>query len=68
MQYEQIKYELEISPTLKLLRKENAALILSFLHKEFKTLQRISIAQLDLESKLADYIDFLQDITLSFHR
>ncbi|MDI9637136.1 DUF3375 domain-containing protein [Geitlerinema splendidum] len=62
MEYEQIKRELETSATLKLLRSRNAALVLSFLHKQFKVTQQVSVAQLELEAKLGDYVEFLQDI------
>lgn len=61
MDYERIKYELE-SATFKLLRSRNAALILSFLHKQFKVTQRVSIAQLELETKLSDCLEFLQEV------
>lgn len=62
MEYEQIKRELETSATLKLLRSRNAALVLSFLHKQFKIVQRVSVTQIELETNLGDYLEFLQDI------
>ncbi|MDF5735670.1 MULTISPECIES: DUF3375 family protein [unclassified Nostoc] len=65
MKYEQIKHELKNSPTLKLLRSHNdnnTALILSFFYEQFKVTQRISITQSDLETKLDNYLEFLQDI------
>ncbi len=63
MEYEQIKDELESSTILKLLRSRNAALILSFLYKQFKvTPCRVSIAQIELETKLGDALESLQDI------
>lgn len=62
MNYEQIKYELESSPIFKLFRSRNAALILSFLHKQFKETQRISVAQLELETKLSDVLELLQEV------
>lgn len=61
MEYEQIKHELKNSATLKLLRSQNAALILSFLYQQFKVTQQVSIAQIELETKLGDYLEFLQD-------
>jgi hypothetical protein len=61
MKYEQIKYELENSTALKLLRSHNAALVLSFLHQQFKSNQHISIAQIELETKLGDFIEYLQN-------
>lgn len=62
MDYEQIKYELESSATFKLLRSRHAALILSFLHKQFKVTQRVSVAQLELETKLSDCLELLQEV------
>ena len=62
MDYERIKYELDTSPTLKLFRKGNAALILSFLYRQFKQVQRVSLSQIDLESRLGDYLEYLQDL------
>jgi Protein of unknown function (DUF3375) len=61
MKYEQIKYELENSATIKLLRSRNAALVLSFLHQQFKVTQSISITQTELETKLGDFIEYLQN-------
>lgn len=60
MEYDRIQHELENSPSLKLLRSHSAPLILSFLHKQFKVRERISIPQSELETKLEDYLDFLQ--------
>jgi hypothetical protein len=62
MEYEQIKYILSTSATLKVLRSQNAALILSFLYKQFKVIQRVTISQVELEEKLGDYLDFLHEI------
>jgi hypothetical protein len=61
MKYEQIKYELENSAALKLLRSHNAALVLSFLHQQFKANQHISIDQVELETKLGDFLEYLQN-------
>ncbi|MEM9947873.1 MAG: DUF3375 domain-containing protein [Cyanobacteria bacterium P01_D01_bin.36] len=62
MDYEQIKYELDTSATLKLLKSRNVAFVVSFLHKQFKETHKISIAQFELEEKLESYSDYLQDI------
>jgi hypothetical protein len=61
MEYEQIRHDLKNSATLKLLRSQNAALILSFLYRQFKTIQRVSVTQVELEEKLGDFLDFLRD-------
>lgn len=56
MDYQQIEYELKHSPSIRLLRSRNAALIASFLHAQFKAKkQAVSIAQTVLEEKLGDY-------------
>jgi hypothetical protein len=62
MDYEQIKYELDNSATLKLMRSRNVALIASFLYKQFKVAQRVSVPQLELEEKLTDYLEYLQEV------
>lgn len=62
MDYEQIKYELDTSPALKLMRSRNLALVVSFLYKQFKIAHRVSIPQMYLEEQLADYAAYLQDI------
>ncbi len=61
MEYSQIKYELKNSATLRVLRSTNADFILSFLYRQFKHGQQISIEQSILESKLSDYIELLHD-------
>ena len=62
MDYEQVKYELENSASVTLLRKNNAAFILSFLYKQFKEKQQISISASQLEIKLEDYKEYCQEI------
>jgi Protein of unknown function (DUF3375) len=62
MEYEQIKHELKTSAALKLLRSSNVALVASFLYKQFKVAQRVSITQIELGGKLSDYLDFLREI------
>ena len=62
MEYDQIKYQLENSVTIKLLRSRNAPLILSFLSQQFKQKQQITIFESELESKLEDYLECLQEI------
>ncbi|MEL6902244.1 MAG: DUF3375 family protein, partial [Cyanobacteria bacterium J06606_4] len=62
MDYRQIEYELKHSPTIRVLRNRNAALILSFLHRQFKGHnQAVSIAQRVLVEKLDDYLDYLRE-------
>ncbi len=61
MDYRQIEYELKQSPAVRLLRSQNAALIVSFLHTQFKEQkQAVAIAQVTLQEKLGNYLEFLQ--------
>lgn len=62
MDYEKIKRELENSATLKLLRADYIALIISFLYRQFKTSQKNSITQVELEEKLESYLEYLREI------
>jgi hypothetical protein len=62
MKYEQVKHELKSSAALRLLRSSNAALILSFLHQQFKVDQHVSRTQVELEDRLGDYLELLQEI------
>lgn len=59
MNYEQIKILIKNSPTIKMLRSSNAALIISFLQKEFKETNEQPIPNAILIKKLADYLDEL---------
>ena len=45
----------EASPTARLLRSDNAALILDFLHRVFKSGELISIGQTDFRTRLTGY-------------
>ena len=62
MDYRQVDYELKHSPAIRLLRSRNAALVVSFLHSQFKSQrQSVSIAQLVLEEKLGSYLEYFQE-------
>lgn len=63
MDYDRIRFQLENSASIKLLRSgKNAPLILSFLHRQFKKeAHRITIAESELEEKLEDYLEFLRE-------
>ena len=60
MEYEKIRYDLENSPHIKLLRSRNAPLTISFLYQQFKQKQQISIPESELTKKLEDYLEFLR--------
>ncbi len=59
MNYEQIKILVKNSPTVKMFRSNNAALIISFLHDQFKETNEQPIANSILVQKLADYLEEL---------
>ncbi len=61
MEYEQIKYDLENSPHIKLLRSRNPPFTISFLYQQFKQKQQISITESELVKKLEDYLEFLRE-------
>lgn len=52
MTFDQLQFDLKHSPSVKLLRSQNAALVLSFLHEQFKQGQRPSIPFDELETQL----------------
>jgi uncharacterized protein YPO0396 len=56
MDYENIKYLKDYNPTVKLLRFDNAPLILSFLFQEFKQYNKIVISNIELKTSLSDYL------------
>lgn len=62
MDYENIKYLKDYNPTVKLLRLDNAPLILSFLFQEFKKNNKIIISNIELKTSLSDYLYNLNHI------
>lgn len=56
MDYENIKYLKDYNPTVKLLRLDNAPLIISFLFQEFKKNNKIVISNNELKTSLSDYL------------
>jgi len=59
MNYDQLKILIKNSPTVKMLRSNNAALIISFLRNQFKETNEQAIPNSILVLKLADYLDEL---------
>lgn len=57
MDYQKLEILLKNSPTLKLLRAKNAALIISFLYIQFREQNEINIKNENLVQKLAHYLD-----------
>jgi hypothetical protein len=61
MEYEWLEYELKHSPSLKLIRSDHVGFIVSFLVKQFKINQKISILKSELESSLESYLELLRE-------
>ncbi len=57
MRRDSIRTFFEASPTARLLRSDNAPLILDFLHRVFKSGELISIDQSDLRARLSGYLE-----------
>lgn len=57
MDYQKLEILLRNSPTLKLLRAKNAALIISFLYIQFREQNEITIKNENLVQKRAHYLD-----------
>lgn len=59
MNYETLTVRLSNSAAVKLLKAKHAPLILSFLYREFKEKQRLTISNHELVSSLSDYMEAL---------
>ena len=61
MRRDSIRTFFEASPTARLLRSDNAPLVLDFLHRVFKSGELISIGQADLRIRLQHYQEEIHD-------
>jgi len=61
MDYDQLAYDLQHAPGIRLLKADHAALIISFLHRRFKHEQRITIPLPELAEHLADTLEALNE-------
>jgi hypothetical protein len=61
MDYDQLAYDLQHAPGIRLLKAEHAALIISFLHRQFKLEQRVAIPLPELAERLADMLEALNE-------
>ncbi|MDM8532022.1 DUF3375 domain-containing protein [Anaerolineales bacterium HSG25] len=61
MDHDQLKVILKNAPSIKLLRSDNAPLIISFLDLEFKQKQQLTIPLTFLSERLDDYLELLRD-------
>lgn len=62
MDHDYIKHLKEHNPTVKLLKADNAPLIISFLYLVFKNRNKITLSNGELISKLSDFIKNLRQI------
>lgn len=61
MDHNQLNFDLRHAPSLKLLRRDTAALIISFLHRAFKRAQLASIPLAELTAGLDTYLEQLSE-------
>lgn len=59
MEYSGIDALFATNTSIKLMRAQNAPLILSFFHREFKETNRLAISNNELVHKLSDYLDYI---------
>lgn len=59
MDHDQLVFDLKNAPSLKLLRRDHAALIISFLHRAFRGAQAVSLPLDDLTERLDAYLELL---------
>ncbi len=61
MDHDQFSFDLRNAPSLKLLRRDNAALIISFLYRAFKSAQAVSLTLSEISDRLDSYLETLND-------
>ena len=61
MDYDQLVYDLQHAPSIRLLKADSAAMIISFLHREFKHEQRIAIPLTELAEHLTNMLEALNE-------
>ena len=61
MSEEQLTYTLEHASSIKLLKADSAALIMSFLYREFKQAQRVAVPHSEFIEHLEEYLEYLRE-------
>lgn len=61
MSEEQLSYTFEHASSIKLLKADSAALIISFLHREFKQAQRVAVSYSEFIEHLEEYLEYLRE-------
>lgn len=61
MDEERLAWDLQNAPSIRLLKADNAALIVSFLHQQFKYAQRVSVPLPELVEQLEGTLEYLHE-------
>ncbi len=61
MDYDQLRFDLENAPSMKLLRSQHAPLIIAFLYAQFKSSQHLSVPFDDLALQLERFLEVLNE-------
>lgn len=61
MDHDQLEFDLNRSPALRLIRSEHAPLVLGFLHLQFKQTQRMAIPYAELVERLETNLEILNE-------
>src|SRR5258707_381747 len=63
MDEERLTWDLQHAPSIRLLKADNAALIIGFLYHQFKRAQRVSVPLSELVEQLEGYLEHLNELT-----
>lgn len=63
MDEERLAWDLQHTPSIRLLKADNAALIIGFLYHQFKRAQRVSVPLSELVEQLEGYLEHLNELT-----
>lgn len=63
MDEERLAWDLQHAPSIRLLKADNAALIIGFLYHQFKRAQRVSIPLSELIEQFEGYLEHLNELT-----
>jgi hypothetical protein len=63
MDDERLAWDLQHAPSIRLLKADNAALIIGFLYHQFKRAQRVSVPLAELVEQLDGYLEHLNELT-----
>jgi hypothetical protein len=58
---ERLEWDLQHSPSIRLLKADHASLIIVFLHQQFKYTQRVSVPLTDLMEQLEGYLESMHE-------